>query len=138
MPIQRKPAVNVMEGAAANPPTALSESTTATVSPGSRTAGSRPQRILYIEANEDGTVGGSHRVLFDLVCNLDRTRFEPVVLFYQNNVYVSRLRADGVDVLVLEEVRARERAIRRGGGRLAKLWENFATIVRRFRFLRQH
>jgi glycosyltransferase involved in cell wall biosynthesis len=77
-------------------------------------------------------------VLFDLVCNLDRTRFEPVVLFYQNNVYVSRLRADGVDVLVLEEVRARERAIRRGGGRLAKLWENFATIVRRFRFLRQH
>jgi hypothetical protein len=61
-----------------------------------------PVRILYIEANEDGTVGGSHRVLFDLVCNLDRTQYEPVVLFYQDNAYASRLRALGVDVVVLE------------------------------------
>ena len=97
-----------------------------------------PVRILYIEANEDGTVGGSHRVLFDLVCNLDRTQYEPVVLFYQDNAYASRLRALGVDVVVLEEVRARERGIRRTGNRLTKLFENFATIVRRFQFLRQH
>lgn len=97
-----------------------------------------PVRILYIEANEDGTVGGSHRVLFDLVCNLDRTQYEPVVLFYQDNAYASRLRALGVDVVVLEEVRARERGIRRTGNRLTKLFENFATIVRRFHFLRQH
>ena len=97
-----------------------------------------PVRILYIEANEDGTVGGSHRVLFDLVCNLDRTQYEPVVLFYQDNAYASRLRALGVDVVVLEEVRARERGIRRTGNRLTKLFENFATIARRFQFLRQH
>ena len=97
-----------------------------------------PVRILYIEANEDGTVGGSHRVLFDLVSNLDRTQYEPVVLFYQDNAYAPRLRALGVDVVILEEVRARERVIRRTGNRLTKVFENFATIVRRFRFLRQH
>jgi glycosyltransferase involved in cell wall biosynthesis len=138
VPLKRTLAMNVMERAAANSGTALGESTTSSASIASRTAGPRPYRILYIEANEDGTVGGSHRVLFDLVCNLDRTQYEPVILFYQNNTYVSRLRAHGVDVLVLEDVRARERAIRRHGSRLAKHRENFATIVRRFRFLRQH
>jgi glycosyltransferase involved in cell wall biosynthesis len=130
--------MNLMENAAGNPGNALSDSTTSSGSPGSRAAAPRPQRILYIEANEDGTVGGSHRVLFDLVCNLDRTRYEPVVLFYQDNAYASRLRAHGVEVIILEELRARERAIRRNGSRLAKVRENFATIVRRFRFLRQH
>src|SRR5688500_16938767 len=130
--------MNVMEGAATNPATALGESTTPSGSTGPRTAGARPPRVLYIEANEDGTVGGSQRVLFDLVCNLDRTQHEPVVLFYQDNAYVSRLRAHGINVMVLEEVRARERDIRRNGSRLTKLFENFATIVRRFRFLRRH
>src|SRR5688500_11752438 len=100
--------MNVMEGAAANPATALGESTTPSGSTGPRTAGAPPPRVLYIEANEDGTVGGSHRVLFDLVCNLDRTQHEPVVLFYQDNAYVARLRAHGINVMVLEEVRARE------------------------------
>jgi glycosyltransferase involved in cell wall biosynthesis len=98
----------------------------------------RPQRILYIEANEDGTVGGSHRALFDLVCSLDRTRYAPVVLFYQSNPYVSSLRSQGVDVVVYEEVRARERVIRQNGSRLAKLGEYLATVVRRFQFLRHH
>lgn len=98
----------------------------------------RPKRVLYIEANEDGTVGGSHRVLFDLVCNLDSTRYEPVVLFYQSNVYVSRLRTRGAEVITLDEVRARERHIRRNGGRLLKMVENFATIARRFQFLQKH
>ncbi len=130
--------MNAMERAAADPGTALGESPTSSGSIGSRAAGPRPHRILYIEANEDGTVGGSHRVLFDLVSNLDRTQYEPVVLFYQDNVYAARLRTHGVDVVVLEEVRARERFIRRNGNRLAKLFENCATIVRRFRFLRQH
>ena len=134
---QRTAAMNVMDHAA-NPKTALGESISSSVATASRTSGRRPQRILYIEANEDGTVGGSHRVLFDLVCNLDRTHYEPVVLYYQNNGYVPRLRARGVDVMVLEDVRARERLIRRTGSRLAKVRENFATIVRRFRFLRQH
>lgn len=130
--------MNVIEGATADAGNGLVESETSSVSTGSRLAGPRPQRILYIEANEDGTVGGSHRVLFDLVCNLDRTQYEPIVLFYQDNAYASRLRAHGVDVMLLEEERARERMIRRSGSRAAKLREYVATIARRFRFLRQH
>lgn len=138
MTIERTLAVNVLENSGANPTSTRGEPPTSSGSLGSRTTEPGPRRILYIEANEDGTVGGSHRVLFDLVCNLDRTQYEPVVLFYQNNVYVSRLRAHGVDVMVLEEVRARERMIRQTGSRLAKLLEYVATIARRFRFLRQH
>lgn len=130
--------VNVMKAAAAHPASALGEAKTSSASTGAPATRRRRERILYIEANEDGTVGGSHRVLFDLVCNLDRTRYEPVVLFYQNNAYVSRLRALDVEVMVLEDVRARERDIRWNGSRLAKLRENFATIARRFRFLRHH
>ena len=130
--------MNVMECATANTETAVDESTPSSGSTASAATGARPQRILYIEANEDGTVGGSHRALFDLICSLDRTQYEPVVLFYQNNPYVDSLRARGVNVLVYEDVRARERDIRRNGSRLVKLRENLATIVRRFRFLRQH
>lgn len=130
--------MNVMERAAANPETTLGESTPARGSITARPTEARPRRILYIEANEDGTVGGSHRALFDLVCNLDRAQYEPVVLFYQNNSYVSALRARGVEVIDLEDVRARERLIRRNGGRVTKFLENLATIARRFRFLRQH
>jgi glycosyltransferase involved in cell wall biosynthesis len=48
------------------------------------------------------------------------------------------LRARGVHVVILEDVRARERAIRRTGGRATKLREYLATIVRRFQFLRRH
>jgi len=41
--------------------------------------------ILYIELNTDGTVGGSHFCLLDIVRTLDRTKFNPLVLFYQHN-----------------------------------------------------
>ena len=49
-----------------------------------------PLRILYVEACEDGTVGGSHQALFDLVRQLDRCRYEPVVLFYEKNRWVAQ------------------------------------------------
>lgn len=48
-------------------------------------------RILWVEMNEDGTVGGSHRALADLVGRLDRERFEPVVLAYQRSAFLNAL-----------------------------------------------
>jgi glycosyltransferase involved in cell wall biosynthesis len=95
-------------------------------------------RILYIEANEDGTVGGSHRALFDLVRNIDREAFEPVVLFYQNNAYVELLKSAGFEVHVFEEIRARERRIRASGNRLQKLIDFVGAVARRVGFLRRH
>jgi len=43
---------------------------------------------LFVEQNMDGTVGGSHFCLLDLLANLDHDRFEPIVLFYQSNPLV--------------------------------------------------
>lgn len=69
-----------------------------------------PHRILYVEACEDGTVGGSHQALYDLVRQLDRRRFTPVVLFYQSNRWVTPLRELGVDVVLYDAERHREKA----------------------------
>jgi O-antigen/teichoic acid export membrane protein/glycosyltransferase involved in cell wall biosynthesis len=46
------------------------------------------KRILFVEQNRDGTIGGSHHSLLLLVKHLDRTRFEPVVAFYQDHSLV--------------------------------------------------
>jgi glycosyltransferase involved in cell wall biosynthesis len=105
--------------------------------PGPSTA-SQPRRVLYVEANEDRTTGGSHRALFDLVSRLDRSRFDPVVLFYQYNEYVPRLRNAGTQVELYEAERARELHVRRSGGRLAKVLDALTAIRRRVRFLRGH
>lgn len=102
-------------------------------------AGRRPIRVLCVEVNEDGTVGGSHQALFDLVKGMDRERFEPVVLFYQDNSFVGRLAALGVEVHTFEREREREIALRRGGGRLSKAADILVGAVRRrVRFLRAH
>lgn len=98
-----------------------------------------PVRVLYVEVNEDGTVGGSHQALYDLVKGLDRERFEPVVLFYQDNPFSDRLRDLDVEVYAFEQERARETGIRRGGSPFAKAADILAgAVLRRTRFLRRH
>jgi len=98
----------------------------------------RPQRILLIEANEDGTVGGSHQALYDFVRHLDRSQYEPVVLFYQDNRFAHSLRSEGFEVHSFAAERARELTIRREGGRIAKLVDTVSAILRRRRFLREY
>ncbi len=51
-----------------------------------------PHRLLFLEGNTDGTVGGSQRVLLEVVKHLDRDRFDPVVLFYQDHLLVPAFR----------------------------------------------
>ena len=41
------------------------------------------KRILFVEQNDDGTVGGSHHSLLLLIRHLDRAEFEPIVAFYE-------------------------------------------------------
>ena len=55
-------------------------------------------KILFIERATDGTVGGSHRCLYNLVSTIDREKFESHVGFYQANSYVEKLRNIGVAV----------------------------------------
>ncbi|MEX2375136.1 MAG: glycosyltransferase family 4 protein [Dehalococcoidia bacterium] len=103
-----------------------------------RERGADPSRILFVEANEDGTTGGSHRSLFELARRLDRERFQPVVLFYQQNPFVDRLRAEGITVLLYDEVRQRERAARTSGRFMTKLLDVAAAVSRRRDTLRKH
>lgn len=57
-------------------------------------------RVLYCEGNTDGTVGGSHRGLELLVSSLNRSRFSPVVVFYQENLHAASLRGKRFDVRI--------------------------------------
>lgn len=45
----------------------------------------KPKRILFVEANLDGTIGGSYYCLLEIVKGLDRKRYEPIVGFYTDN-----------------------------------------------------
>lgn len=98
----------------------------------------RRRRILYVEINEDGTVGGSHRSMYNIVRLLDRARYEPVVLFYQSNRYVELLRAEGVEVHTWDTVRAGElRMWEPGRPRASKAVLLLGAILHRARFLRR-
>ena len=97
----------------------------------------KPLRILYVETNEDDTVGGSHQAMFDLARNLDRNDFEPHVLFYQNNVFADRLRQLGISVHSYERERMAERAEHRPGRRVARLLEVGRAIRRRLVTIRR-
>jgi len=100
-------------------------------------ASARPARVLLVESNEDGTVGGSHQALFDLAVRVDREGFQPVVLFNQDNVFASRLRERGIEVVLFDEVSRQEREINRSGRRGVKLLGFGAAVLRRWRELRR-
>lgn len=57
-------------------------------------------KILYIEYNSDGTVGGSHFSLLYLVEGIDKSKFEPVVVFYQQNWLIPRYIEAGCRVIL--------------------------------------
>lgn len=58
------------------------------------------KRILYVEGNVDGTIGGSYFSLLFLVQALDRERYEPVVVFARGNELIPRFRANDVHVSI--------------------------------------
>jgi glycosyltransferase involved in cell wall biosynthesis len=74
-------------------------------------AETQPATVLYSESNVDGTVGGSHQCLLNLVENLDRSRYRPIVVFYEPHVLVDRFRS-AAEVVVLD----RDTPVRWGDG----------------------
>ena len=93
------------------------------------------KRVLYVECNEDGTAGGSHKILADLVTRLSPA-YQPVVLFYQDNFWVERLRKTGIEVCTWDAIRFEEGLRFQSGGKLTTLWTLIGAIARRRRFLR--
>jgi L-malate glycosyltransferase len=94
-------------------------------------------RVLIVESNEDGTVGGSHQALFDLVVGIDHTRFEPIVLFHEDNSFVPRLRLRGIEVVLFDGFTRKKRAIDPTGGLVTKLVRFGADVIRCRRELRR-
>lgn len=92
-----------------------------------------PRRVLFVEANEDGTVGGSHRALVDLVAHLDRRRWTPVVLAYQTNALLA---STGVETHFWDDVRAEERRHLGPGGLAKRVRAGVPAVRRRVAFLR--
>lgn len=111
---------------------------------------SRPVRVLYCEQNVDGTIGGSYFSLLYLVSGLDKSRFEPIVVFYREHSLLPAFRAAGARVLVWDKapVFTFARHLPRGFGWLkgpatvAQKGLNFfrsfvVAVYTRARFLRQ-
>ena len=101
-------------------------------------------RILFVEGNPDGTVGGSFILMMDLILGLDRRHYEPIAVFRFDNHVAERLRNAGVEVLILPP-RAPVRFKSRWASfllapvkKLANLWGGFLLPARTHaRFLRE-
>lgn len=98
----------------------------------------RARRILLLEVNEDGTVGGSHQAQYDLVRLMDRKRFTPVVAYYQDNRFAALMRQEGAEVLILEDLRRNEFQLRTQGSLPGKAWNILVgAIAQRRRLIRE-
>lgn len=58
-------------------------------------------RIFFCETFDDGTVGGSHACMYNLIRYMDRSRYDFTAGFMGPNMYVQKYRDIGVDVEVL-------------------------------------
>jgi len=58
------------------------------------------KRILYCEGNLDNSVGGSHFSLFYLVESVNKSRYEPVVVFHRENRLIPMYKQAGLDTRV--------------------------------------
>jgi glycosyltransferase involved in cell wall biosynthesis len=87
--------------------------------------------------NEDGTVGGSHQAMFDLIAHLDPRQFQPVALYYQDQQFARRLVDSGVEVYTWDRQRQTERVheacVRSLAGSVAL---RMRAVRERIRFLR--
>jgi glycosyltransferase involved in cell wall biosynthesis len=94
-----------------------------------------PRRVLLAESSADGTVGGSHQVLYDVARHLDRRRFQPVALFYEDNRFVGKLRDAGVEVHLMTDQWNRERRAMASGNRIRQVAMLVEAVTYRVRFL---
>lgn len=60
-----------------------------------------PKKIKILEGIRQGKIGGGESYLLSLVENLDRSRFEPVVVSFTDGLMVERLRSIGVKTHII-------------------------------------
>jgi glycosyltransferase involved in cell wall biosynthesis len=87
-----------------------------------------PARVLYVEGNPDGTVGGSYFSLLFLVRGLDRTRYQPTVVFAAPNPLQPRFHEAGIETRIVPP----GRPLVLPGGPLGRLLAKGPNFVRGF------
>jgi len=96
--------------------------------------------MLYVEGNEDGTIGGSYFSLLFLVSGLDRTRFEPVVVFAAQNSLQPRFDAARVATRIVPPAPPARApgAVGRLAAKAVNFWRGYVAEPRRLaRILRE-
>ena len=58
------------------------------------------KKILYIESNKDGTIGGSYYSLYNLIKGLNRKKYEPYVMFCDSNALIPTFKKLNSNVIV--------------------------------------
>ena len=92
-----------------------------------------PARILFCESNTDGTVGGSHFCLLHLIQGLDRRRFTPIAVFYEEHSLFARFSA-ACDTRVIAPLRPRPSTTRGAAAALLRRIVNAGKFVQRVGF----
>lgn len=58
-------------------------------------------KVLYFEGNMDGTIGGTYYYVYDLVNSLDKNRYEALVGFHWDNIFVKKLNNNGIKTILV-------------------------------------
>ena len=64
----------------------------------------RKQKIRVLHALRQGQIGGGESHVIDLVCNLNRSEFEPIVLSFTDGVIIDKLRQKKIQVYVVDTI----------------------------------
>jgi glycosyltransferase involved in cell wall biosynthesis len=97
--------------------------------------------VLYCESSADGTVGGSHYCLLYLIEHLDRTRFEPLVVFYERNAIMHRFQAVAETIIHPQDQPVlwhEGGSIAAMAGRVVNFGKFLGVVASHIAFLRRH
>lgn len=64
-------------------------------------------KIFYCETSNDGTVGGSHSCMYNLIRYSDRSKFEFTVGVFSENQYIQKYHDLGIEVVIMPIVPSR-------------------------------
>ncbi|HET8625082.1 MAG TPA: glycosyltransferase family 4 protein [Gemmatimonadales bacterium] len=96
----------------------------------------RARRVVLVEDNRDGTVGGSFQCVHDIARHLERSRYTPVAMFWEENRFADALRGAGIEVHFGRKLFTAESPPDRRRGLVARMARLAAGVLRRRRFLR--
>jgi glycosyltransferase involved in cell wall biosynthesis len=87
-------------------------------------------KIFFCETFDDGTVGGSHACMYNLIRNMDRKDFQFTAGFYSENVYSKKCRDLDIQVIIVPK----SRPFKEGNAILRKVrnWYNTEHLLEKY------